>query len=120
MTDIILQRPTTLLYRSSNQEAAKQTKKRFIPSQLNFSSMVHIQPQMNFSSHLHAPTQPANDEKMVEESDSDSDEDQYVPEDYNEPEYNVDQGNYKPAEENKTADSNPIEHKTDTLTQLRP
>ena len=43
-----------------------------------------MRPQMNFSSMMHAPTQPVNDVKMADESDSDSDEDQYVPEDYNE------------------------------------
>ena len=44
-----------------------------------------MRPQMNFSSMMHAP-QPVNHVQMADELDSDSDEDQYVPEDYNEPE----------------------------------
>ena len=85
MTEFIFQRPAVILYSSANQETAQQAKKRFIPQQLNFSSKVHMRPQMNFSSMMHAP-QPVNHVQMADELDSDSDEDQYVPEDYNEPE----------------------------------
>ena len=44
-----------------------------------------MRPQMNFSSMMHAP-QLVNQVQLADELDSDSDEDEYVPEDYNEPE----------------------------------
>ena len=60
---------------------------------------------------------------MDDEDDSDSDEDQYVLEDYSQYEEYLDEGNYKPAsgfrEESKAEDSKPIDQNTDILSQLR-